>query len=143
MFTIKVAFKGKNILLGKGITSFDTIREELEARFSGQLPFGVIFTYKGEPLNKFEDIQALASNNKLTSVKIEATPVSNPVSKVTKSGEVVEKGKENLTNSEIKIEIKEEAAPAVQEVEEKKEEAPKGELIKIEEIHTESEIKKV
>ena len=35
MFTIKVAFKGKNILLGKGITSFDTIREELEARFSG------------------------------------------------------------------------------------------------------------
>ena len=76
-------------------------------------------------------------------MKIEATPVSNPVSKVTKSGEVVEKGKENLTNSEIKIEIKEEAAPAVQEVEEKKEEAPKGELIKIEEIHTESEIKKV
>lgn len=70
MFTIKVAFKGKNILLGKGITSFDAIKNELEARFPGELPFGVIFAYKGEPLNHFDDVQAIASENKLSSVKI-------------------------------------------------------------------------
>ena len=46
MFTIKVAYKNKNVLLGKGIKSFDTIRDELSARFPGDQTQEIVFRYK-------------------------------------------------------------------------------------------------
>ena len=45
MFSIKITFKGKNFLLGKGITSFDQILNEVLNRFPGECPYGAQYKY--------------------------------------------------------------------------------------------------
>lgn len=45
MFSIKVAYKGKNIALPRGINSLLKIEDELKNRFPGEFPNGVTFKY--------------------------------------------------------------------------------------------------
>ncbi len=36
MFSLKVAYKGKNILLGKGVDSLEKICDDVKSRFPGE-----------------------------------------------------------------------------------------------------------
>lgn len=56
MFTIKIAYKGKNFLLSKGTDSMKKIREELTSRFSADFAHGIAISYQGKPITEFEQI---------------------------------------------------------------------------------------
>lgn len=47
MFSIKIAYKGKNILLPKGTDSIKKIEDELLSRFQGDFANGVALSYQG------------------------------------------------------------------------------------------------
>lgn len=53
MFSLKIAYKGKNILLGKGTDSFKKIEQELNSRFPGEFPYGIVLKYQGNTFNEF------------------------------------------------------------------------------------------
>ena len=76
MGVIKVSFKGKNILFGKHITTLGQIEQELEARFPGQLPHGVVVSYQGIVLKSLEELSTLAPRSVTGTAKLEAEPAS-------------------------------------------------------------------
>lgn len=55
MFTIKIAYKGKNFLLSKGTDSMKKIKEELTSRFPADFAtHGIAISYQGKPITEFE-----------------------------------------------------------------------------------------
>ena len=56
MFTIKIAYKGKNFLLSKGTDSIKKIEQELTSRFPGDFVHGVALSYQGNAITEFEQI---------------------------------------------------------------------------------------
>lgn len=72
MFSLKISYKGKNILLGKGISGLQKIDEELAARFPGQFLHGALLKYQDNIITEFEQIEAIASTLPNKSIKLEA-----------------------------------------------------------------------
>lgn len=77
MFALKINFKGKNILLGKGINSFEAIQKELQVRFPGELSHAIIVKYQGEVLEDFEQVRLIAESQSSRSLKLEVEAVSS------------------------------------------------------------------
>ena len=72
MFTIKIAYKGKNILLPKGTDSIKKSEQELASRFAGEFLYGVVLSHQGNNLTGYEQIEALAGTSANKSIKLEA-----------------------------------------------------------------------
>lgn len=82
MLTIKIAFKGKNILLSKGVNSIEKIREELAARFPIEEITRVCFSYKSEEITSYDRIREIVETEGLKSIKIEAVLPQKPSSQI-------------------------------------------------------------
>lgn len=98
MFTIKIAYKGKNILLPKGIDSTGKIESELISRFPGEFPYGAALSYQGNPIADFAQIEAIAVGTGAKSLKIEAEPAVQKVLSVIEE----EKKSESTEKTEVK-----------------------------------------
>ena len=57
--SIKIAYKGKNILLPKGMESIKKIEDELISRFPGDFVFGVSLKYLGNAITDYAQIDEI------------------------------------------------------------------------------------
>lgn len=57
--SIKIAYKGKNILLPKGTDSIKKIEDELISRFSNEFVYGVGLKYLGNDITDYAQIEEI------------------------------------------------------------------------------------
>lgn len=79
MFVIKIAFRGKNILLGRGIDSFEKIKSEVETRFPGEVPYGIRVRYQGQALSNFDEVKRIVDSTAAKSIKLEIEALDQAV----------------------------------------------------------------
>lgn len=88
MFLVKVSFRGKNILLGKGISSLEEIEDQIRSRFPNQLPYGALVKYQGVILNNFKELDALTQGLDSKTIKLEVEPLPQSMIKVSSEKDI-------------------------------------------------------